>query len=235
MSSFKEICGMTVEDRQTNYNADTMKYVVIDNVTFTNYKAFSSFREKTYVREPERSSNGVIGNLDTYATFLTWRVKIDFSMMSIDEYRELYRILLAKNEFVVSFYDVIEGHHIEKKMYCAPDQFPVLYTVARRLSTGEKTIDLTGVRNYTIELIGTNNDEAEQQLTYEWDTLTRGLLKSHKEYSNKHTFVIKDVIPDEEKNGRTLLYWVDAQGTIYTIGSTVQFQGHHIVITAVWG
>jgi uncharacterized repeat protein (TIGR02543 family) len=42
-------------------------------------------------------------------------------------------------------------------MYFAPDQMPKLYAVARRLQ-GDKFVEVLGIQDYTIELIGTNAD-----------------------------------------------------------------------------
>ena len=63
----------------------------------------------------------------------------------------------SKNEFLVTAYNVITGGTQTCKMYFAPDQMPKLYAVARKLQ-GEKFVEVLGVRDYTIELIGTNND-----------------------------------------------------------------------------
>jgi uncharacterized repeat protein (TIGR02543 family) len=50
-------------------------------------------------------------------------------------------------------------------MYFAPDQMPKLYTRARKLQ-GEKFIEVLGIQDYTIELIGTNESMDKVEIRY---------------------------------------------------------------------
>ena len=76
-----------VIENKANYRVDvagkSIHTVDINGNIFTDYSAFSFLWEKTYVKSPVRSGNGTIGNLNSYATFLTPHLKIDFSLMSI--------------------------------------------------------------------------------------------------------------------------------------------------------
>ena len=83
MATIAEILRMSVEERKTAYKATGIDKVIIDGNEFTDYGAFSFLWEKSYVKSPERSGDGTIGNLNSYATFITPHLKIDFSMMSI--------------------------------------------------------------------------------------------------------------------------------------------------------
>ena len=73
------------------YEAVDISKVKIDEITLTNYKAYSFIWEKTFVKSPERSSDGSLGNLNSYATFLTPHLILDFSVMSIEDYRAKQR------------------------------------------------------------------------------------------------------------------------------------------------
>ena len=156
MATIAEILRMSVEERKTAYKATGIDKVIIDGNEFTDYGAFSFLWEKSYVKSPERSGDGTIGNLNSYATFITPHLKIDFSMMSIDSYRILMRDLLyKKNEFLVTCYDIVNDTMTTNKMYFSTEEMPKLWTIARALN-GEEWVELLGVQDYTVEMIGTN-------------------------------------------------------------------------------
>lgn len=143
------------------YRAVDIEFVKIDGNEFRNYGAYSFIWEKTYVTSPERSTSGSIGNLDSYATFLTPHLIIDFSVMSIDDYRKIMLLHYGANEFTVECYDPIYNQTIAVKMYFATEEVAKLYTIAQRRFNGtewEEWVDLVGVTEYKVELIGTNND-----------------------------------------------------------------------------
>lgn len=137
-----------------NYIAEDMDEIKIDEVPYNEYSEYTFTWEKTYVKSPERSSNGSMGNLnELYATFNTPHLTVKYDIMPIDAYRSVMKQLLSKNEFNVTCYDPIYNETITKKMYFATPSAPVYYC-----KTENNVIKLLGVRDYTIELIGTNND-----------------------------------------------------------------------------
>ena len=153
----------------TTYEATEIKYIKIDGDTFTNYGDFQFVWEKSYVREPTRSGDGTIGNLNSYATFITPHLIINFSVMSIDDYRSIMRKDLGKNEFLVECYDPIYNTTTVNKMYFAPQSLAKLYTINRMRLNGdawEEFIELAGVHDYTVELIGTNSAVDTISVTY---------------------------------------------------------------------
>lgn len=152
-----EILRYSLEERRgSRFNAIGIDEVVIDGVHFTDYKAFSFVWEDSYVKQPERSVSGAIENLNSYAWFLTPHLKIDFSALSIDSYRKLIVDLKhKKREFVVTCYDPTYNKMTTNKMYFPPEEMPKLMTIARALN-GEQWVELLGVQDYSIELIGTN-------------------------------------------------------------------------------
>lgn len=154
-----DILTEPLKDRKDKYGSTDIGKLIIDGNEFTGYKTFSSYWEKTYVEQPERSESGVIDNLDDYPTFNTFIVKVNFAMMSIEDYRRLYNLILSKNEFVVTAYNVLTNSPHTCKMYFAPDQMPKLYAMARAYQ-GNKFVEILGVQDYTIELIQTGNSES---------------------------------------------------------------------------
>ena len=176
MATIAEILRMSLEERKQAYSVSGLstfdnkpigiETVIIDGNPFTDYGAFSFLWEKSYVKSPERSGDGTIGNLNSYATFITPHLKIDFSMMSIDSYRILMRDLLyKKNEFLVTCYDIVNDTMTTNKMYFSTEEMPKLWTIARALN-GEEWVELLGVQDYTVEMIGTNASLETVEILY---------------------------------------------------------------------
>lgn len=146
---------------KTDYTAVDIEKVIIDGDTFTNYGDFQFVWEKSYVKSPARSNSGAIDNLDSYATFVTPHLIINFSIMSIDDYRAIMRKDLERNEFTVECYDPIYNQKTINKMYFATPSVAKLRTIARKRFNSEdweEFVEIVGVDSYTVELIGTNND-----------------------------------------------------------------------------
>lgn len=168
MASVEEIIKLSLDDRHTNYQANgenkNIQYVEIDGIKLSDYQAYSFFWEKTYVKSPERAMDGSMSNLDTYTTFITGHFKIDFSLMSIDDYRIFMKLIYKKNEFTVKCYDVVYDKQITIKMYFATQEMPKLWTIVSKkqenLEKWEDYVDLVGVEGCTVEMIGTNTDNA---------------------------------------------------------------------------
>ena len=156
MASIIEILEMSKANRIAEYKAVGIEKVVIDGNIFTDYGAFSFLYEKSYVKSPVRSGSGTIGNLNSYATFLTPHLKIDFGLMSIDSYRTLMNLIYSKNEFTVTCYDVVYNKQQTHKMYFSTEEMPKLWTIVDALNGDENAIMLLGVQDYTVEMIGTN-------------------------------------------------------------------------------
>lgn len=160
--TIEEILRLSRTERRSEYEAVNISKVLIDENEFANYGAYSFLWEKSYVKSPERSGDGSIGNLNSYATFVTGHLKIDFSVMSIDDYRRLMKLIYSKNEFVVKCYDVVYNTTATLKMYFSTEEMPKLWTIANMKQKGaddwEEWVDLVGVQGYTVEMIGTNND-----------------------------------------------------------------------------
>lgn len=239
--------GQRYEDYDVFGTGKEIHKVVIDGNEFSGYKSFTFLWEKSYVKEPTRSGSGVIGNLDSYATFVTPHLKIDFSVMPIEDYRKLYKLLLSKNEFQVTCYDVINNNRTTNKMYFATDQFPTLYAVAREIQiNGENTtfIELNGVRDYTVELIGTNNEIDKVSIVYNTN-YPSGSSNNNKTEGDDNEYYVGDeikigdgiTIPDNPPSGYKFKHWVAEDGVIFgnnTFFTITDVYRNGLTLKAVW-
>ncbi len=166
MNKVMDIVRLTPNKRANAYRAVGIDKVIIDGNEFTDYKAFSFLWEKSYVKSPVRSGDGTIGNLNSYATFLTPHLKIDFSLMSIDAYRKLMKLIYEKNEFTVTCYDVVNNSLTTNKMYFTTEEMPKLWTMVEALNGNEDAIELLGVQDYVVEMVGTNAPMEEIDVLY---------------------------------------------------------------------
>ena len=223
--TIQEILQMGVEERKNSrFNATqngNIEVVKIDGNEFTDYGAFSFLWEKSYVKSPERSGDGTIGNLNSHATFVTPHLKIDFSMMSIDSYRRLMELVYSKNEFLVECYDIVHNKVTQNKMYFATEEMPKLWTIARALN-GEQWIELLGVQEYTVEMIGTNASIDTVEVLY-YDE-NGNLIAEATQEVRKGTEVIINynfVAPSGKRFDGVWSTKINGQGTRYANGSVV--------------
>ena len=219
-----EILRLSVEDRKSAYKAEGIGTVEIDGNKFTDYKAFSFLWEKSYVKSPERSGDGSIANLNSYATFVTPHLKIDFSMMSIDSYRTLMTLLYSKNEFTVTCYDIVNNKPTTNKMYFSTEEMPKLWTIARALN-GEEWTELLGVQDYTVEMIGTNVSIDILEIRYHDDD--GNLIPEATQYVDKGVDTIIDyayVAPTGKRFDNKWSTERYGKGTIYLNGHAIMLQ-----------
>lgn len=131
--------------------------VIIDGVEIPSYSEYTYVDVKSYFKEPERSAKGVINNLNSYATFLTPKLRFSFNSMPIAAYRTLMRLIKERNEFTVQVYDPVEDEVVVRKMYFSPKDYPELFT---------KGYEVLRANNEEFELIGTNADLNTYSLVY---------------------------------------------------------------------
>ena len=129
------------------YETRQLDRVTIDGNELQGYFEYSYMDEKSYVKSPIRSSSGAIENLNSYASFLTPRLVIRYNYMHIEDYRTLMKLIRSKNEFVVECYDIVLDKRVTHKMYFAPANMPSIH---------QRYLEVLGVKDYTVELIGTN-------------------------------------------------------------------------------
>lgn len=235
------------------YEAVGIDKVKIDGNTFSNYGAYQFIWEKTFVKSPERSANGSLGNLNSYATFRTPHLILDFSVMSIDDYRAIMRMHYEKNEFIVECYDPIYNNTIKVKMYFGTEEMAKLYTINRMRLNNEQEwedwIELVGVQEYQVELIGTNNDielvsviyhlnppsdlgRADETIAepdvYNGEEVVIGSSATQitsERFGGKYQFDSWNISQNPEKDSNAGVY---INGNVYTIGE------HGLVLYAQW-
>lgn len=206
---------------------------IIDGNTISGYYTYSFFYQKTYAKEPERSQGGVIDNLNSYATFNTPTLKIKFSALSLDQYRTIMKLILSKNEFVVTCYDEIYDRDITVKMYFSPDDYPELFSM---------DLELLAILNYEIELIGTNADLDTATVVYNKvksgdstqpnvanQTVSKNDVPIGSEFlAGDGATSIKTI------SGWTFDHWEDETGTTYIDGQPYILPYGGIVLYAIW-
>ncbi len=218
-----EILRYSLEERKgSRFNATAngnIQEVIIDGNHFTDYGAFSFVWEDSYVKSPERSGGGTIENLNSYAWFLTPHLKIDFSLLSIDSYRKLIVDLKhKKREFVVTCYDPTYNKITTNKMYFPPEEMPKFMTIARALN-GEQWVELLGVQDYSIELIGTNASLDKVDILY-YDE--NGLLIAEATQSvDKGTEAIINYNYTPSSSNKFTGVWITENGTPYNNGTAL--------------
>lgn len=153
-------------NNKQDYIAKGIGQVIINGNIFTGYTKYTSLWEKSYVKSPERSGNGSIGNLNSYTTFVTPHVKFEYDLMPIDMYRKLMDIIDSNNEVTATFYDVQNNRITTQKMYFATEEMPTLFTEVIPNYDGENDVSVEGVQNYTVELIGTNTNVETMNVVY---------------------------------------------------------------------
>ena len=156
MNGIEEAINNRSENVATNMGQFTVAYVGDDPQpqTYVGLSDYTFIWEKSYVKSPNRSMSGAMGNLDTYATFVTPHMTATFDMMTISDYRKLVKQALSANEFVVTCFDTIYNTEITHRMYFGTLSSPKYVT----RTEDDGTVTLIGVRDYTVELIGTNNE-----------------------------------------------------------------------------
>lgn len=154
------------------YNAIDMAKIEIGGNVFTNYGQYQFMLEKSYFEEPKRNARGALGNINEHKSFITARLAFNFSIMSIDDYRTLMKLHFAKNEHLVKCYDTINNRTITVKMYFSPPQMAKLHTISKirfNQDAWENWLQLVGVKDYSVEMIGTNNELDAITIYYDYN------------------------------------------------------------------
>lgn len=130
--------------------------ISINGYIFKGYSDFTCINSKTYVVEPERADNGSMPDINNHVTFFVPRVQISFKYMKIKDYQR-FLVAIEPNEFVVSYFDYTKGEVVYHKMYCEPQELEKIHTYR---------LEVLGILNKTISLIGTLNPIDTFALTY---------------------------------------------------------------------
>lgn len=139
-----------------------------DDDKFTNYGTYSFVWQKTLKESPERTDSGALPQLWNLAYYITGNLKIDFDVMSIDDYRRIMKLIYTGNNcYKVKTYDIVFDRMIIIEMYFQPEDLPTIFTMAERLhgvgASSEEWTNLIAVQSYTTQMVGTGNDNAQQR------------------------------------------------------------------------
>lgn len=157
MSNFTDLEDI-INNKESYAITDEMKELFIGDVKYTGFSKVTFYWHKTAVEQPDRADNGAMGNVnEEIATFKTPHIKVVYDIMTIDTYRSLMNQYLDKMEYVVKCYDPVYNKVSEHKLYISAEQEPDYYIQNWTDSEGNPQASLIGVKNYTFELIGTNN------------------------------------------------------------------------------
>lgn len=136
-----------------------------DNDKFSNYGTYSFVWQKTLKESPSRMDNGGLPQLRNIPSFITGNLKINFDLISIDDYRRLMKLIYNVKEhcYKVKTYDIVYDRMVIIEMYIQPEEMPTIYAISDGLQQGnnEDIIDLIGIRSHVIQLVGTGNDNAQ--------------------------------------------------------------------------
>lgn len=223
---------LMLREQDDNQNERKVSEIFVDGNLIKGYFTYTFFTEKTYAKEPERSQGGQIDNLNSYATFLTPTLKIEFNAMSMDMYRKIMKLINSKNEFQVTAYDPVEDAFVTHNMYFSPAEYPELYIY---------NLEVLAVLNYTIELIGTNTDLNTVSIVYHSNPPT-GLGSDSQLGSTEATFgqevLIGDGIDIPNYSGYSFVGWntmSDGTGTTYQNDSAITISSNlDLVLYAIW-
>ena len=196
--------------------------LVINGVTIPKLSDYSYFDAKSFFTEPKRSANGVINNLNAYATFLTPRLKFSFKLMPVETYRTLMKLIKEFNEFIVTVYDIVEDTYVTRKMYFYPKDFPQIF---------QHSLEVLAIRDEEFEMVGTNADLDEYSLVYHSNTdadLTSGLPFTYGQEIRIGDYIDEDGTAIDPttftKTGYRLNNWntkADGTGFTYLTGEVV--------------
>lgn len=208
--------------------------LVINGVTIPKLSDYSYFDAKSFFTEPKRSANGVINNLNAYATFLTPRLKFSFKLMPVETYRTLMKLIKEFNEFIVTVYDIVEDTYVTRKMYFYPKDFPQIF---------QHSLEVLAIRDEEFEMVGTNADLDEYSLVYHSNTdadLTSGLPFTYGQEIRIGDYIDEDGTAIDPttftKEGYALDSWntkADGTGFTYLTGEVVTLTAN-TVLYAQW-
>ena len=242
------------ESANREYEAVDIHKLKIDGNTFQNYGQYRFLWEKSYEKSPDRSVGGTMGNINSIPTFLTPHLIIDFSIMSIEDYRKFMILHYGSNEHTIECYDTIYNKRITVKMYFATEEMAKLYTISqnRQLPDGkwEEWVDIVGVSEYSCELIGTNNDLDTISVRYVYSTKDASGQPLYPNFPNgnpatdQHEVDVyrgeeivvgeSSTFPETPPNSTLQFkHWVDDNGIVYTNGKVLTVNSD-IVLYAVW-
>lgn len=214
------------------YQTTLLDRIQIDGNEFSGYFEYSFIEEKTYEESPSRSLGGVIDNLNSYAVNFVPHITIKYNYMGIDDYRKLVTLLNSKNEFTVTLYDIVANKRVSHKMYFATPSMPKIY---------QRLLQLEGVFDYTVELIGTNNEVIEYDIDYDFNFPTgysSATTSASVSVARNSTIIVGAELENREitvsGTTYTLQYWLDESTNLKYIDGEEYFFLTDKTLKAIW-
>lgn len=218
---------LLLRETQGLENKQDISVIEIDGNKISGYFQYFFVREKTYVKKPERSLNGTIDNLNSYATFITPKVKIKFNALSIESYRKIMDLIYSKNEFTVGCFDTIANKWVYNKMYFYPQDYPELF---------QYKLDILAVLNYEVELVGTNTSLDYASVTYRQNYGSNLSEATENVPQGTEVIIARDSISNAPPSGYVFSHWntkADGSGTTYVDNTAYTINGD-LVLYAIW-
>lgn len=221
------------EQAQLTEKEKNLHFLEIDGQKIGGYGTYSFYIQKTYAKEPTRSSAGSIDNLDSYSTFLTPTVKIKFNALSLQQYQKIIQIIHSKNEHRVRCYDIVYDTERTFNAYFAPDDYPELFIL---------DFDVVAVLNYEIELIGTNTSLDKCSITYHLNDPNNVTIKTHgsDDYNVGQEVIIGKGAEEIKKlEGYTFDRWYtkqdkEAENGVWYVDGQAMVLSNDLVLYAQW-
>ena len=122
--------------------------IIINGTTFTGYSFFDVINSTTYVTSPERTNTGSMPGISNIETFVVTTIEITYNLMAYDKYKTFIASTIPV-EFAVTYYDPDIEEEKTGMFYVAP-------RTKKEIMWKNRAIE--GIKNFTIELISTNNE-----------------------------------------------------------------------------
>lgn len=110
------------------------------------------WQQLVWKKEPTRSLASNFTNMDDIDVYLIPRCEITINFANIHDYMDLRSILGRERYFYAEFFDTDSGEWVRREMYCSENDIKKFFTLGQKL---------IGAMEYTIKLVGTNNDIKE--------------------------------------------------------------------------
>lgn len=138
-----------------------------ENDRFTNYGEYSFVWQKSLKESPERTDDGGAAGIRKIPSFLTANLKINFSLLSIDDYRRIMKLIYRGDEncYKVKAYDIVYDRMVIVEMYIHPEEMPKVFAIADRVhglgASQDEWTSIIGVQDYTVQVTGTGLDDVK--------------------------------------------------------------------------
>ena len=184
----------------------------------------------TYKETPGRTDDFSMPDLPNQKRRVVPHVKLGFKWIEADDFVRLRRLLMMRGEMTVEYYDNDFGQYITHKMYAVPDDLKAFESLGQRV---------IGLSNFSVELVGTMNDEPFFSAFVEVDTnnVTRvwrlGTSYTANTYVKADDRPAADIYKCLQNTSSAALdntaYWEKVNLTVMTSETSVQWGGTYQV------